>query len=185
MWPTLGSFIIQLPCLFCWNGPDGDVKLFPQKPILLQGHERSITQIKYNREGDLLFSVAKDTVSITADEAIPWANVLRDYINWWMIHCDLILKVVNVWYSVNGERLGTYNGHTGAVWCVDCDCILPKNYTCDTYLQKKVWILLHKMHNINRGATWHFFNTFPLRGHEKCLDRVGRQQLSALGLWDW
>uniref|UniRef100_A0A7N8X119 Eukaryotic translation initiation factor 3 subunit I n=1 Tax=Mastacembelus armatus TaxID=205130 RepID=A0A7N8X119_9TELE len=56
------------------------------KPILLQGHERSITQIKYNREGDLLFSVAKDTVA-------------------------------NVWYSVNGERLGTYNGHTGAVWC--------------------------------------------------------------------
>lgn len=34
-----------------------------QKPILLQGHERSITQIKYNREGDLLFTVAKDPVS--------------------------------------------------------------------------------------------------------------------------
>ncbi|XP_043938455.1 eukaryotic translation initiation factor 3 subunit I [Protopterus annectens] len=60
------------------------------RPILLQGHERSITQIKYNREGDLLFSVAKD-------------------------------PIVNVWYSVNGERLGTYNGHTGAVWCVDVD----------------------------------------------------------------
>ncbi|NXO08947.1 EIF3I factor, partial [Oriolus oriolus] len=29
--------------------------------------------------------------------------------------------IVNVWYSVNGERLGTYNGHTGAVWCVDAD----------------------------------------------------------------
>lgn len=37
--------------------------LSPQKPILLQGHERSITQIKYNREGDLLFTVAKDPVS--------------------------------------------------------------------------------------------------------------------------
>ncbi|XP_011812902.1 PREDICTED: eukaryotic translation initiation factor 3 subunit I-like [Colobus angolensis palliatus] len=60
------------------------------KPILLQGHERSITQIKYNREGDLLFTVAKD-------------------------------PIVNVWYSVNGERLGTYMGHTGAVWCVDAD----------------------------------------------------------------
>ncbi|KAK6474291.1 eukaryotic translation initiation factor 3 subunit I [Huso huso] len=60
------------------------------RPILLQGHERSITQIKYNREGDLIFSVAKDTV-------------------------------VNAWYSANGERLGTYNGHTGAVWCVDVD----------------------------------------------------------------
>lgn len=39
--------------------------------------------------------------------------------------CVLSLpQFVNVWYSVNGERLGTYNGHTGAVWCVDVDCIL-------------------------------------------------------------
>ena len=30
------------------------------KPISLHGHERSITQIRYNREGDLLFSSAKD-----------------------------------------------------------------------------------------------------------------------------
>lgn len=60
------------------------------KPILLQGHERSITQIKYNREGDLLFSSAKD-------------------------------KTPNVWFSINGERLGTYNGHNGAVWCIDVD----------------------------------------------------------------
>ncbi|KAG0172154.1 translation initiation factor eIF3 subunit [Apophysomyces sp. BC1034] len=58
------------------------------RPILLQGHTRSLTQIKYNREGDLLFSVSKD-------------------------------KVVNVWYSHNGERLGTYNGHVGSVWTVD------------------------------------------------------------------
>ncbi|CAG8489115.1 9359_t:CDS:2 [Paraglomus occultum] len=58
------------------------------RPILLQGHTRSLTQIKYNREGDLLFSAAKD-------------------------------HVVNVWFSHNGERLGTYNGHVGAVWTVD------------------------------------------------------------------
>lgn len=60
------------------------------KPILLQGHQRSITQIKYNREGDLIFSSAKD-------------------------------KNPNVWFSLNGERLGTYNGHNGAVWCIDVD----------------------------------------------------------------
>jgi translation initiation factor 3 subunit I len=30
------------------------------KPIALHGHERAITQIKYNRDGDLLFSSAKD-----------------------------------------------------------------------------------------------------------------------------
>jgi len=58
------------------------------RPILLQGHTRSLTQIRYNREGDLLFTVSKD-------------------------------NIVNVWFSHNGERLGTYNGHQGAVWTVD------------------------------------------------------------------
>ena len=55
---------------------------------MMHGHERSITQIKYNLDGDLLFSCAKD-------------------------------HHPNVWYSVNGERLGTYDGHCGAVWCLD------------------------------------------------------------------
>ncbi|RUO97442.1 hypothetical protein BC936DRAFT_140801 [Jimgerdemannia flammicorona] len=59
-----------------------------RRPILLQGHTRSLTQIKYNREGDLLFTVSKD-------------------------------KVVNVWFSHNGERLGTYIGHQGSVWTCD------------------------------------------------------------------
>ncbi|XP_065061834.1 eukaryotic translation initiation factor 3 subunit I-like [Rhopilema esculentum] len=58
------------------------------KPLLLHGHERSITKIRYNREGDLLFSTAKDNKP-------------------------------TVWYSLNGERLGTYNGHNGAVWTND------------------------------------------------------------------
>jgi translation initiation factor 3 subunit I len=62
----------------------------PQKSLILLGHERPITQIKYNREGDLLFSSAKDNHPC-------------------------------VWYSVNGERLGTYDGHQGVVWCIDVD----------------------------------------------------------------
>ena len=60
-----------------------------QKPIALHGHERAITKIKYNQEGDLIFSAAKDSAP-------------------------------NVWYSINGERLGTYDGHVGAVWSIDC-----------------------------------------------------------------
>ncbi|CAG2059568.1 unnamed protein product [Timema podura] len=55
---------------------------------MLHGHERAITQIKYNREGDLLFSSGKD-------------------------------QCPNVWYSLNGERLGTFDGHQGAVWSID------------------------------------------------------------------
>jgi translation initiation factor 3 subunit I len=58
------------------------------RPIVLHGHERSITQIKYNKQGDLLFSVAKD-------------------------HSPTI------WFSENGERVGTYDGHSGALWCID------------------------------------------------------------------
>ncbi|MCJ1362883.1 translation initiation factor eIF3 subunit [Acarospora aff. strigata] len=60
------------------------------RPILLQGHERSLNQIKYTRDGDILFSVAKD-------------------------------KVVCAWFSANGERLGTYHGHQGALWTLDVD----------------------------------------------------------------
>ncbi|KAI1287557.1 Eukaryotic translation initiation factor 3 subunit I [Halotydeus destructor] len=60
------------------------------KPIALHGHERAITQIRYNLDGDLLFSSAKD-------------------------------QSPNVWYSLNGERLGTFDGHQGAVWSIDCN----------------------------------------------------------------
>ncbi|KAG9124749.1 translation initiation factor eIF3 subunit [Ceratobasidium sp. 392] len=60
------------------------------RPILLQGHERSLTQIKYNAEGDLLFTASKD-------------------------------HIINVWYTHNGERVGTYNDHNGSVWTVDVD----------------------------------------------------------------
>lgn len=55
---------------------------------MLHGHERAITQLKFNREGDLLFTASKD-------------------------------KQSNVWHWANGERLGTFDGHQGSVWCVD------------------------------------------------------------------
>ncbi|KAI9633410.1 WD40-repeat-containing domain protein [Dioszegia hungarica] len=53
-------------------------------------HERSLTQIVFNAEGDLLFTASKD-------------------------------PVINVWYTSNGERLGTFEGHNGTVWTVACD----------------------------------------------------------------
>ncbi|KAJ2935853.1 hypothetical protein H1R20_g1241, partial [Candolleomyces eurysporus] len=61
-----------------------------KRAIKTPGHERSLTQIKFNADGDLLFSCSKDSV-------------------------------INVWYSHNGERLGTYDGHNGTVWTVDSD----------------------------------------------------------------
>jgi translation initiation factor 3 subunit I len=49
--------------------------------------------LKYNRDGDLIFSAAKDPTPC-------------------------------VWFSDTGERLGTYKGHTGAVWSLDVSCTL-------------------------------------------------------------
>lgn len=37
-------------------------RVLSQRPILVKGHERALTMVKYNREGDLLFTVSKDHV---------------------------------------------------------------------------------------------------------------------------
>ncbi|KAK2743998.1 translation initiation factor eIF3 subunit [Myotisia sp. PD_48] len=91
------------------------------RPILLQGHERSINQINFSRDGDLLFSVAKD-------------------------------KVICAWYFANGERLGTYAGHQGAIWTVDAspNSLLIASGAADNTV--KLW-------NIKTGEcvkTWEF-----------------------------
>lgn len=78
------------------------------RPILLHGHERNLTQIKYNRHGDLLFSAAKD-------------------------------KKLNVWFSSNGERLGSYEGHRGAVYSLDVDYNCQRLITASADQTWKVW----------------------------------------------
>mmetsp|Transcript_72179 Transcript_72179/g.188266 ORF Transcript_72179/g.188266 Transcript_72179/m.188266 type:complete len:518 (-) Transcript_72179:45-1598(-) len=51
----------------------------------LRGHERPVTMITWNRDGNLIFTCGKD-------------------------------KIVCVWSFPEGEQLGTYTGHQGAVW---------------------------------------------------------------------
>lgn len=66
--------------------------LFPccsQRPILPKGHERSITSVKYNYDGDLLFTASKD-------------------------------HTPSVWRAETGDRLGTFTGHKGTIWDLDC-----------------------------------------------------------------
>jgi len=78
------------------------------RPILLKGHERSITWLKYNREGDLIFTTSKH-------------------------------PTFAVWYTDNGERLGTYEGHTGAVWSVDVDRHTDKLVSGSADTTVKLW----------------------------------------------
>jgi translation initiation factor 3 subunit I len=78
------------------------------RPLLLKGHERSLTQVKYNKEGDLIFTVAKD-------------------------------KVASVWFSNNGERLGTFNGHGGTIWSIDVDSQSEFCLTGSADFSMKLW----------------------------------------------
>eukprot|EP00252_Welwitschia_mirabilis_P001766 TRINITY_DN11709_c0_g1_i1.p1 TRINITY_DN11709_c0_g1~~TRINITY_DN11709_c0_g1_i1.p1 ORF type:complete len:327 (-),score=67.90 TRINITY_DN11709_c0_g1_i1:577-1557(-) len=78
------------------------------RPILMKGHERPLTFLKYNRDGDLLFSCAKD-------------------------------HTPTVWFAHNGERLGTYRGHNGAVWCCDVSRDSTRLITGSADTTAKLW----------------------------------------------
>ncbi|XP_072973545.1 eukaryotic translation initiation factor 3 subunit I-like [Typha angustifolia] len=90
------------------------------RPILMKGHERPLTFLKYNREGDLLFSCAKD-------------------------------HDPTVWFADNGERLGTYRGHNGAVWCCDVSRDSTRLITGSADQSVKLW-------NVQTGAQLYSFN---------------------------
>ena len=84
-----------------------------QKPILLQGHTRSLTCVKFNKDGDLLFTCSKD-------------------------------HTPNVWFTSNGERLGTFNGHNGAVWSMFCviKCIRYFIHSCKVVVHQRCNVLV-------------------------------------------
>ena len=67
---------------------------------MLHGHDRAITQIKYNREGDLLFSAAKDKVAVV----------------WFAANGERLGT-----YGT-GKEGGVSYGHNGSVWTIDVTC---------------------------------------------------------------
>lgn len=44
-----------------------------------------------------------------------------------------------MWYSVNGERLGSFQGHNGAVWCLDVKWDSSKVMTGSSDNTAKLW----------------------------------------------
>ena len=81
---------------------------YAQRPYLLQGHERPITTIQFNYDGDLLFTASKDLVP-------------------------------SVWRAENGERLGTYKGHKGTIWDLDCDRFTRRLLTASADATCRLW----------------------------------------------
>lgn len=78
------------------------------RPLLLKGHERPLTRVKFNREGDLLFTTAMD-------------------------------RSPTVWRTSNGERIGTYRGHNGAVRDVDITYDSERIVTGSADNSAKLW----------------------------------------------
>ena len=96
----------------------------------MKGHERSITVVKYNRDGDLLFTASKD-------------------------------HVPSVWRADTGARLGTYEGHKGTIWDLDCDKTSTYVLTASADTTVKLWnccdgtIVKDYTHNGPvRGVAW-------------------------------
>lgn len=78
-------------------------------PLMLKGHEGPLSKIKYNRQGDLLFSCAR-----------------KD-------------KKPCAWFADNGERLGNYIGHEGAIWDMDIDFTSTRLLTASADRTAKLW----------------------------------------------
>lgn len=76
---------------------------------MLKGHEGPISNLKFNREGDLIFTCARK-------DNKPCA-----------------------WYAENGERLGNYIGHEGAVWDVDSNFTSTQLVTASADRSVKLW----------------------------------------------
>lgn len=92
------------------------------RPYLLKGHERPLTQVKYNREGDLLISCAKD-----------------------LQPC--------LWFADDGTRIGTYEGHNGAVWSCEMDIDSTRLITSSADQTVRIWDLPtgQELHQIKMG----------------------------------
>jgi translation initiation factor 3 subunit I len=89
------------------------------RPILLKGHDGPLTCVRYNKDGDLLFTTCRR-------------------------------GRINLWYSDDGERIGTFNSGAkpGAVMYVDvnCECVIALPTICSAArcLQlRMLWIFPH------------------------------------------
>jgi len=78
------------------------------RPIILKGHDRPISQIMFNREGDLLFTTSRG-------------------------------KNPTVWFANNGERAGTFDGHTGAVFSLDVNYDSTRLITASGDQSTRMW----------------------------------------------
>jgi WD40 repeat protein len=95
----------------------------PQRPILLKGHGRPLTRVRFNRDGDLLVTCSRDDTP-------------------------------NLWYSANGERLGTFAGHQGSVWDCDISWDSTRLVTASSDCSMKIWDMVSCTEQYNHSTIY-------------------------------
>lgn len=122
--------------------------LFPsqlQRPYLLQGHERPITSIQFNYDGDLLFSASKDHVPsvwwVQSGKRLGTFNGHKGTV--WDLSCDRFSRrlltasadtTCRLWKVETGECIRSFT-HTGPVRGVDWAEGSQKFVTiCDSFM---------------------------------------------------
>jgi translation initiation factor 3 subunit I len=121
----------------------------------LQGHERPITVVKFNYDGDLLFSASKDMIPSV-----------------WMIDCNATVNASTTTSTTTSstaaenhskycQRLGTYEGHKGTVWDLDIDRHSRRLLTASADSTCKLWrvdtgecLATYKHYGSVRSVSW-------------------------------
>ncbi|RAL64494.1 hypothetical protein DID88_001969 [Monilinia fructigena] len=84
-----------------------DSNIYPEsqilRPILLQGHERALTQIRYNKDGDIIFSTAKDQHTFALVDVDPTTTIIAS---------GAADNTVRLWDVKTGKCLKTWDFNT-------------------------------------------------------------------------
>ena len=145
------------------------------KPTLLQGHERSLTQIKYNRDGDLLFSTSKDkSVSVWfIDNGERLGTFEGHQVRWLYAYQVLFLKRVP-----SGAWIPTGKPHD--LWLV----VLISQSEFGTLKPAKMCPpLTIKMADLPLPRSQLNSPTVEILSVKKCCDKICSKKYSSLPIW--
>uniref|UniRef100_A0A1I7XH07 Eukaryotic translation initiation factor 3 subunit I n=1 Tax=Heterorhabditis bacteriophora TaxID=37862 RepID=A0A1I7XH07_HETBA len=120
------------------------------RPLSLKGHDRALTRVRFNREGDLLFSAAKNKqpcVWFTENgERIGWFKL--KYAKYTICHKRKARAGIIFYYYFYGVEInlsilhftsGTYDGHNGVVWDIDVSWDTARLGTASGDNSVKLW----------------------------------------------
>jgi len=102
------------------------------RPYVLRGHTRPLTQVIYNREGDLFFTTSKDAIACI----------------WFSSNCERLGT-----FGTNEEGVSKYpDQHRNAIWSIDVSYDSTEAITTSADMTCKLW-------DVSNGKVKHTFSS--------------------------